>query len=98
MSSSDSSTDDTNTAGIVGGTVGAVVFLILFAILCIVMYYVIHSYKKRASYSTDKPHFTPVSDINYNPASNPRYVCELANMKACEENVGLEARLCKCLN
>ena len=61
------------------------------------MYYVIHSYKKRKSYSTDKPHFAPVS-VNYNPTSNPRYVCELANMKASEENLGFEARLCKCLN
>ena len=70
MSSTDSSNDDTNSAGIVGGTAGAVVFLILLAIQCIVMYYVIHSYKKRARYSTNEPHFTPVSDINYNPTSN----------------------------
>lgn len=84
---------DTNTGAIIGGSVGGVVFLILLVLLCIMMWCF---YKKRASYSISKSRFIPVTHYNAALHSNSRYVYELSNMKS-NEDLGVEARMCKCL-
>ena len=49
----------------------------------------IHSKRKKANYSA---RFTPVSD----DPSNTHYESELVAIRTNQENLGLEARLCKC--